>query len=130
MRSVDVTSAVSPDSSTYRLARLEQRVGGQWVTVGKGAPVVARAGRALSMRAVLVSGTTTKQVAGFQLDVAQQMAGAPGPAVRRRSRPDVGRGGLLRPDADVPGPASARCWPTQVRNDQLSVTSTSRVSGR
>jgi hypothetical protein len=118
VRSVDVTSAVSPDSSTYRLTRLEQRVGSQWVPVGKGAPVVARAGRTLAMRAVLTSGSTTKQVP-FQLDVAQQMAGARGQLYVAGNDPfwDEGFYG--------PSPTSLagvrKMLAAQVRNDQLAV---------
>ncbi len=119
VRSVNVTSAVSPDSSTYRLARLEQRTGGQWVTVGKGAPVVTRAGRALSMRAVLVSGTTTKQVP-FQLDVAEQMAGARGQLYVAGHDPMWDDEGYYGPT-----PTSLagvrKVLASQVRNDQLSV---------
>ena len=118
--SVDVTSAVKPDSSTYRLARLEQRVGSQWVRVGERKPVTARAGRTVRMRAVLTSGTTTR-LAPFQLAVSPRMAGSMGQLY-------VAGSDEMWEDEGFYGPAPTSLAGVQkllagrVRNDQLSVT--------
>jgi len=59
---VTMSSDVIDDSSTWEISKLEQRVGGTWVKAGKGAPVLARAGKAVPLRAVLTSGSDTKIV--------------------------------------------------------------------
>lgn len=59
---IAMTSDVNDDSSTWEITKLEQRVGGAWVKAGKGAPVLARAGKAVPLRAVLTSGSDTKTV--------------------------------------------------------------------
>jgi len=59
---VTMDSQVSDDHSVWELSKLEQRVGGEWVKAGKGAPVIAKAGQALPMRAVLTSGSATRTV--------------------------------------------------------------------
>lgn len=59
---VDMVSRVSAASGSYRLARLEQRRRGAWEPIGRGAPAVVRAGRSLTIRAVLSSGAATRHV--------------------------------------------------------------------
>jgi hypothetical protein len=59
---VTMSSDVSDDSSVWEVARLEQRVAGRWVKAGRGAPVMATAGKALPLRAVLTSGSATRKV--------------------------------------------------------------------
>ncbi len=60
----DVTtdSEVVDDNSTWQVARLEQKVAGSWVKVGKGAPVLARAGSTPKLRAVLKADSATRTV--------------------------------------------------------------------
>ena len=72
-----IDSAVTKDSSTYELTRLEQRIGGGWAVVGKGAPVLAKAGSALRMRGTLTDGSTTRTVP-FQLAVPARTQGSMG----------------------------------------------------
>lgn len=74
---VDVTSDVTDNSSTFQVSGLQQKVSGHWVTVGKGTPVLARAGRTVTMRAILTSGTT-KKLAPFSFAVSPKMAGGSG----------------------------------------------------
>ncbi len=72
---VDTDSAVTKDASTFEVQSLEQRIGGGWSAVGKGAPVLARAGRPVRMRAILSDGTGTK-AAPFRVDVPANTAGS------------------------------------------------------
>jgi hypothetical protein len=74
---VTMDSAVDDDNSTWTVSRLEQRVGGDWQKVGKGAPVVAKAGKTAVLRAVLTgaSGSRTVPVSMKIPDEAQGMVG-------------------------------------------------------
>jgi hypothetical protein len=75
---IDLASEVTPDSSTYQVTRIEQRRGAGWTKVGdKSSPVIARAGRALRMRAVLSDGRHTK-VAPFGVDIPAKALGSMG----------------------------------------------------
>jgi hypothetical protein len=121
---VHVDSAVTADSSTYELTRLEQRIRGRWSTVGKGSPVLARAGRAVRMRATVTDGTGTRKVP-FQI------------AIPARTRGSVGRmvvsgganGDMFGDDessesffGEAPTIGSIqRMLRTRTRNDQVSV---------
>lgn len=51
--SVTSQSVVSDDSDTYRVRSIQQRRGGEWVTLGKGERAEARAGGKLVLRAAL-----------------------------------------------------------------------------
>lgn len=119
---VSVSSAVKRDSSTYGLVRLQQRVGGAWVTVGKGAPVVAKAAGTLRMRAVLSTGSSTPRVVPFDVAVPARTLGAVGML-------SVGGegGGMFEGEEEyyeedaAPTVASLqRALADQVRNDQLA----------
>jgi hypothetical protein len=54
--SVTGNSVVTDDATTYRLARAEQRVNGQWVKITKDSPAQAKAGKRLRLRLVLAGG--------------------------------------------------------------------------
>jgi hypothetical protein len=74
---IDVASEVTSDSSTFELKRLEQRRGGEWTKVGKDAPVIARSGSTLRMRAILADGTSTK-AAPFRVNIPANTRGSMG----------------------------------------------------
>jgi hypothetical protein len=74
---VSIDSGVTKDSSTFALKGLQQRVGGRWATVGKGAPVRARAGTTVSMRATVSDGSTTRTIP-FSLAVPARTEGSVG----------------------------------------------------
>ena len=84
---VDIDSARHQDSSTYALTRLEQRVGGRWVTVGKGAPVrrPRPAARCACARSCL-DGTTDEDGRRSAVDVPARTQGSMGRHVRHRRR--------------------------------------------
>lgn len=50
---VTATADVSDDTTMYRLRKLEQKRGGEWVAVGRRKPAIATAGRTLQLRATL-----------------------------------------------------------------------------
>jgi hypothetical protein len=74
---VAIRSAVTKDSSTFALKGLQQRVGGRWATVGKGAPVRATAGKTLSMRATVSDGSATRTIP-FSLAIPARTQGSIG----------------------------------------------------
>ena len=74
---VSIDSGVTKDSSTFALKGLQQRVGGRWATVGKGAPVRATAGTTVSMRATVSDGSTTRTIP-FSLAVPARTQGSVG----------------------------------------------------
>jgi hypothetical protein len=59
---VVIDGAVNDDWSTWHVKAVEQKRKGQWVKVGKGSPVLARAGKPLKVRAVLKNGTGSTTV--------------------------------------------------------------------
>jgi hypothetical protein len=122
---IDLASEVTPDSSTFEVTRLEQRQAGTWAPVGgKAAPVIARAGRALRMRAIVSDGTSTKAVP-FGADIPAKALGSIG-------RLFVSGGGASDFFLEEEGlfffeetPKSLgsiqKMLASQVRNDQLSI---------
>ncbi|MFC4785129.1 hypothetical protein ACT8ZV_11665 [Nocardioides sp. MAHUQ-72] len=74
---VTMDSEVVDDNSTWQVARLEQKVGGSWVKVGKGSPVVAEAGSTPRLRAVLKSDSDTRTVP-VQVKLPAKAAGSQG----------------------------------------------------
>ncbi len=60
--SVRGTSVVTDDASVYQLQRVEQRVKGEWVKLGKTTPAHAKAGKTLRLRLVLSSPSGTSTV--------------------------------------------------------------------
>jgi len=56
--SVDVTSDVNDSTDLLKIGGLQQRRGGQWVTVGKGHPAQGRAGHELKLRLTFKNGQT------------------------------------------------------------------------
>jgi hypothetical protein len=67
--SVAVTSAVNDSTATYRVTGNEQLVRGTWTKVNNRNPAVVRAGRTLSLRAVLrgTDGTSVKLPYSFKI---------------------------------------------------------------
>jgi hypothetical protein len=59
--SVKVSSHVTDSTRMLKMTGLQQRRGGQWVTVGKGHPVQARAGHPVTLRLVFAGGSTGKK---------------------------------------------------------------------
>jgi hypothetical protein len=121
---IDVASEVTPDSSTFELTRIEQRRGGSWTRVGgKSSPVIAKAGRALRMRAVLSDGTNTK-VVPFGADIPAKSLGSVGRMYV--SGGDTSDFFLFEDEEfffDSPNSLAAieKMLASQVRNDQLSI---------
>jgi hypothetical protein len=123
---IDVASDVTRDSSTFELTRIEQRRGGSWTRVGgKSSPVIAKAGRALRMRAVLSDGTTTK-VVPFGANIPAKSLGSMG---RLYVSGGGNNDGFYFEDEEffyyeTPDSLASvqKLLATQVRNDQLSIT--------
>ena len=59
---VTATADVSDDTTMYRLRKLEQKRGGDWVNLGRRKPAVATAGRTLHLRATLRDPEGTRRV--------------------------------------------------------------------
>jgi hypothetical protein len=121
-----IDSAVTKDSSTYELTRLEQRIGGGWAVVGKGAPVLAKAGSPLRMRGTLTDGSTTRTVP-FQVAVPARTQGSMG----RLSVSGGGSGDMFEDEGfydfyygDSPKTVASisKMLATQSRNDELSAS--------
>jgi hypothetical protein len=72
---VDVHSAVTDDTSTLKIAGLQQLRGGHWRSVGKGKPAQVTAGHALRMRLVFNDGSKGKK---FSVAVPKKAAGLQG----------------------------------------------------
>jgi hypothetical protein len=72
---VDVHSAVTDDTSTLKIAGLQQLRGGHWRTVGKGKPAQVTAGHAMRLRLVFNDGTKGKK---FSVAVPKKAAGMRG----------------------------------------------------
>jgi hypothetical protein len=70
--SVDVHSDVTDDTTILKIARLQQRRGGQWHKVDKGHPARAKAGGTLTMRLVFAGGTTGRR---FTVDIPARAQG-------------------------------------------------------
>jgi hypothetical protein len=66
---VTVDGDVSDDSSTWRVARVEQRRDGTWVKVSRRLPAVVKAGSALKVRAVLEGAGDAVRTVPLELDV-------------------------------------------------------------
>ena len=72
---VDIHSAVSDDTSTLKIAGLQQLRGGHWRNVGKGRPALVTAGHALRMRLVFNDGSKGKK---YGVAVPRKAAGLQG----------------------------------------------------
>jgi hypothetical protein len=59
---VSLDSDVNDDSSVWRVSKVQQRRAGAWHTLNRQNPAIAQAGRNLSVRAVLTSGSHTRSV--------------------------------------------------------------------
>ena len=55
--SVDITGDIADNHSTWRLVQLQQRRGGEWVTLARRKPAIVAAGGTLNLRAVLENAT-------------------------------------------------------------------------
>lgn len=75
---VTMTSAVDDDNSTFEVKALQQKVHGTWVKVGKGTPIRARAGKSLTVRAILASSTGGKHRVPLKVTVPEKAAGSTG----------------------------------------------------
>lgn len=72
--SITADSQFVDDFSTYQISSLQQYRNGDWVTVSKSEPAIARAGHRLMGRVVLTSGEQTKTVP-VSFDVPQRAQG-------------------------------------------------------
>ncbi|HEU4810648.1 MAG TPA: hypothetical protein VFT00_00775 [Nocardioides sp.] len=112
---VGTNSQVVDDHATFNVTGFEQRRAGTWVKVLRGEPVFARAGKTLTLRAVLTSatGTTTVPVA----------VAIPANASGGMARLNVTGGGSVWSRATYPRSVAqaVRYVQTLVRNDQLQV---------
>lgn len=66
---VDVSGAVSDDSSTWRVERVEQKRDGVWSKVSRRVPAIATAGKTLNLRAVLSGAADESMVVPLSLDI-------------------------------------------------------------
>ena len=113
---VTMDSAVDDDSSTWVVGQVEQRRAGEWLRVTRRSPALARAGRELKLRAVLVSGRDTRAVP-LTLTVPRKAAGSMAEVAV------VGASSIWSEDEALPrsiGDAE-RLVRDHVRNDQLLV---------
>jgi hypothetical protein len=74
---VDINGELADDHSTWRVVGLEQRRGGQWLTINRRHPAVVRAGSTLVVRALLENGTEDRTVR-LDLPVPARARGAAG----------------------------------------------------
>ena len=74
---VTVDSAVDDDSSTWEVVAVQQRRSGTWVNVSRRLPALARAGRTLTLRAVLEGPAGTRTVP-LQFAIPARAAGSMG----------------------------------------------------
>ncbi len=72
---VSMDSAVDEDSSTWRVASIEQKRDGRWVKVGKGRQVIAQAGKTLKVRALLTGAGGASTRVPLSFDVPKKAAG-------------------------------------------------------
>lgn len=113
--SVEMSSAIKDDSSIWQLTRVEQRRAGAWHTVNRRHPAVAKAGRELRLRAILVSGTHST-TAPLSLTVPRRAAG------QEAELMVLGGTSVFSEDAFPTSMAQARRFVRrQVRNDQVLV---------
>jgi hypothetical protein len=112
---VSTASTVVDDSSTWEVVGLEQKVGGDWVRLGRGTPLVTTAGSTPALRALL-TGTGGSRTVPVTLSV-------PGRAVGLRGRLEVvGGSQVWSPYAYPSSLAEAQKYDdTLVRNDSLQV---------
>ncbi len=108
-------SDVTDDSSTWRVAGLQQRAGGRWVQVGKGSPVRARAGTTVSLQVVLTG--DARRTAPLEVAIPAAASGS-------RGRLDVTGGNDTGSAHDYPQSLAQakKHVATLVRNDQLALT--------
>lgn len=66
---VTVDGAVTDDSSTWMVERVEQKRGGEWVKVSRRLPAIAKAGKALVLRAVLEGQADATMTVPLSLDI-------------------------------------------------------------
>jgi hypothetical protein len=69
---VQVHSSVNDDETVLRIAGVQQRRGGAWVTLGKGHPAQVKAGHSMTLRLVFKNGQKGK---GFAVAVPKKAAG-------------------------------------------------------
>jgi hypothetical protein len=113
--SVKMNSVIEDDSSTWAIARVEQRRAGAWRVVNGRHPAVGRAGRELKLRAVLVSGRATT-TAPVSLSIPRRAAGAEAELFV------LGGAGFFSEDAFPASIAQAKRFVrNHVRNDQVLV---------
>jgi hypothetical protein len=110
---VTMDSDVVDDNSTWEVKRVEQRRAGEWLTINRRNPALARAGKELKVRAVLESGSDTRAV---PLSVP-----VPGKAAGQRARLSVMGGNVLWSEDGYPRSLdqAQEFVENQVRNDQV-----------
>jgi hypothetical protein len=113
--SVEMSSAIEDDSSTWEIGRVEQRRAGAWHAVNRRHPAVARAGHELRLRAVLISGKDTT-TAPLSLAIPRKAAG------REAELLVLGGAWVFSEDAFPASIAQAKRFvKNHVRNDQVMV---------
>lgn len=75
---ISTESAVGDDASRWAVERLEQYRAGEWTKVGKGSPILARAGRAVRLRAVLSGSDGATTTVPAMVDVPATASGSEG----------------------------------------------------
>lgn len=113
---VSATSELNKDNSVYRVNKIQQKVGGEWVTLDRKHPAVGKAGSQLNLRAVLDSATGNKTVP-LSVSVPDSAAGS-------RGRLEV-LGGLYtwsRNQYPSTLGQAQKYIDTYVRNDQVQVS--------
>ena len=76
--SVTTDATVDDDSSRWKVARVEQKRAGEWTKVGKGSPILARAGRTVKLQAVLTGTGGATTVVPVAFDVPAKVLGPQG----------------------------------------------------
>ena len=59
---VATTATVTDETRTWRIRSLQQRRGGEWTTIGRRQPAIARAGQVLKLRVALADGERSRTV--------------------------------------------------------------------
>jgi hypothetical protein len=110
-----MNSTLDDDSSTWEIARVQQRRAGAWRVVNRRHPAVGRAGHELRLRAVLVSGKDTT-TAPLSLAIPRKAAGQEAELLV------LGGAWFFTEDAFPASIAQAKRFvKNQVRNDQVMV---------
>jgi hypothetical protein len=75
---VDIADTVTDDTSTYRVARVEQRYRGRWLRISASRPIRARPGKLVTARTVLSREDGTTRVVSSNVMIRSWAAGSSG----------------------------------------------------